>query len=162
MKRHFSLLFLLAAAVLPLAAAEQDPAPKTAEDPCPVAWLEGHWAGDGFGGRAEEVWLAPSGGTMACVFRLTVEGAPRFYELVTVGRGDDGWEMRLKHFHADLRGWEPREQSLVWAYEELGPREARFGPVTYTLSDDDVLTARVVFEHDGETGVAVLEFRRVR
>jgi len=46
MKRRFAVLLLLSVPALPLASAEQDPAPVAAEDPNPVRWLEGHWTGD--------------------------------------------------------------------------------------------------------------------
>lgn len=126
----------------------------------PVAWLEGHWVGDGFGGKAEEVWLAPVDGAMSCVFRLMHGGKVTLYELVTIVPKGDEWVMRLKHFHADMRGWEERDESLEWAYESLGEREARFGPVTYSLSKDDVLSVTVEVEAEEGTNVESLSFRR--
>ncbi len=158
-----SALFLVAMSSLGWlrTSAPQSEFPTSAPEPVnPVAWLEGHWVGDGFGGKAEEVWLAPADGTMSCIFRLMHGGKVTMYELVTIVPKGDEWVMRLKHFHADMRGWEERDESLEWMHEALGDREARFGPVTYSLSEDDVLTSSV--EVDGEEGVQTetLKFRR--
>jgi len=153
----FPLALLAAAFLRGEVSTSPQPSPPAAH---PCAWLEGRWVGAGLGGEVEETWLAPRGGAMVGVFRMASEERVSFYELMTIEEGPDGPQMRLKHFHADLRGWEERDESLVWPYESLGDRAARFGPVTYDLVKDGVLRATVEIEQGGEVTTEELRFRR--
>src|SRR5262245_45051261 len=49
-----------------------------------LAWLAGHWTGEGLGGFTEEVWSPPRNGAMVGMFRLVRDDKPVFYELLTV------------------------------------------------------------------------------
>src|SRR5262245_19489519 len=51
---------------LKLSAGEKSP-PATLAD---MKWLAGHWVGEAFGGRAEELWAEPAGANMAGLYRL--------------------------------------------------------------------------------------------
>ena len=42
-----------------------------------LAWLAGHWRGEGLSGTTEELWLPAEGGAMLGTFRLVVGGAVR-------------------------------------------------------------------------------------
>lgn len=45
-----------------------------------IAWMEGHWKGEAFGGLTEELWSPPFGGSMMFSFKLVVYGEIAFYE----------------------------------------------------------------------------------
>ncbi|MCR9247609.1 MAG: DUF6265 family protein [bacterium] len=134
---------------------------RPTEPTLPCAWLTGHWVGEGFGGESEEVWLPARDGTLSGIFRLVVSGKVRFYELFTIAEIDGELQMKLKHFHADLRGWEERDEVLTWPGTDLGPSSVTFGPVRYELLAPDRLRASVTVEENGTTGVQHLEFRRM-
>ncbi|HRP10388.1 MAG TPA: DUF6265 family protein [Terricaulis sp.] len=76
-----------------------------------AAWLAGRWVGEGFGGQMEEAWAPPIGGQMIGHFRYWREGAPQFYEFLTLEAAEGGLRMRVKHFSPDHTAWEERE---VW------------------------------------------------
>ena len=135
----------------------QDAAPVT-EPTNPLAWLEGDWIGEGFGGVVEETWLPLRGGTMVGVFRLTVENRLSFCELMTISFDGDVATMRLKHFHPDLRGWEEKDESLLWPQSDSAPNSIRFGPALYEL--DDPRTLRVWVEMDEEQPASELVFHK--
>ena len=80
--------------------------------------------------------MTERGGAMLGVFRLVVGERVRLYELVTIQRGADGFEMRLKHFEPDLASWEEKEECLVWPHLPLEGTSARFGPVLYERDGD--------------------------
>jgi len=84
----------------------------TAKNPN-YAWLEGGWLGDGLGGTSEEVWSAPSkDGTMMGVFRHhTASGELNFYEFMVL----DSLGLHLKHFSADLEGWEEKTDYISFS-----------------------------------------------
>ena len=74
-----------------------------------VAWLRGAWEGTAFGGISEEIWSEPLAGTMMGVYRSVENGAVKFYEMNSIVETGGSLEMRLKHFHADLKGWEEKD-----------------------------------------------------
>jgi hypothetical protein len=123
-------------------------------------WLVGRWVGEGFGGEVEEVWLPPSGGAMLGSFRLVSDGEPRFYEILTLGPGEAGLEMRLKHFEADLVGWEEKGEVLSWSANFVEDGRARFGAVTLERRGPDGLYIGVLMSGEDGTWTEELDLRR--
>lgn len=159
-------LFLGALAHSPDRGTPAQEEPRTATESAaaenPLAWLAGHWVGEGFGGTVEEVWAPPRGGSMMGMFRLVVDERVVFYELFAVAREADGtWAMRLKHFNPDLSGWEEKDKSLLWPVELDGERRAVIGPVTYELQESGALHAEVTTGGATGTSVEKLRFRRL-
>ncbi|MGH8178779.1 MAG: DUF6265 family protein [Steroidobacter sp.] len=103
-----------------------------------MAWLSGTWTGSGLGEDNEEIWSAPRHGVMMGMYRMIKEDGPVFYELLTLSETNGSLELRLKHFHADLRGWEERDQSL--AFPLLARRGERFyfDGITFEPKGDEV------------------------
>lgn len=98
---------------------------------------------------------------MVGVFRMVVEDKVRLYELVTISEGESGLEMRLKHFNADLSGWEKKNESLVWPMLSMSECSVRFGPLEYALDEEGVLRATVEVGDTSGTTIEELIFRRV-
>jgi hypothetical protein len=73
-----------------------------------MAWLAGHWTGEALGGVSEEIWSPARGGVMLGMYRLLKNDAPVFYELLTISEREGSLVLRLKHFNADLTGWEEK------------------------------------------------------
>ncbi len=71
-----------------------------------IAWLEGHWEAEAFGGTIEEVWLPAAGNAMHGVFRLTVADSLVFSEFLQVTDLDDQIVMRFKPYQPDYSTWE--------------------------------------------------------
>lgn len=134
------------------------PTPPTTAPAHSFAWLCGDWTGSGFGGNVQELWLPAEGNAMVGVFRLMQNDAVNFYELMTIEQLPEGAVMRLKHFHADLKGWEAKDEVLTWPAEILGEHSVRFGPVDYTLTGPN--TMAVVVRIKGEEDAMKLTFRR--
>ncbi|MBY6127273.1 DUF1311 domain-containing protein [Qipengyuania aquimaris] len=111
---------VLAALASPLAAQETRVAPEGHTPPPAtldqVDWLVGQWTGTGIGGApAMESWLPPSGGTMVGTFiQETEEGAIRFTEHLYLMEEEGTLVLRLKHFNADLTGWEEKDGMLTF------------------------------------------------
>ncbi len=89
------------------------PPPATLEQ---MDWLVGQWVGTGIGGAsAMESWLPPSGGTMVGSFiQEDDEGAIRFTEHLYLMEEEGTLVLRLKHFNADLTGWEEKDDMLTF------------------------------------------------
>jgi hypothetical protein len=127
-----------------------------------VAFIAGHWEGPLFGGRAEEVWLAPDGGTMLGVFRLVStnrEGVERtgVIEYLLFTQTAEGVTFRFKHFRTDYTTWETGEP-LTFDLVEAGENLAVFASdiqkqpdrMTFRIDDEGRLCVLVEGEEDGK------------
>jgi hypothetical protein len=89
-----------------LSPGEKSPAAKLSD----MKWLTGHWVGEAFGGKTEELWTEPAGPNMSGLYRLVKGEKTIFYELMVVTEVDGSLVFRLKHFDADLTGWEEKNE----------------------------------------------------
>lgn len=114
-------------------------------------WLVGQWSGEGIGGApAMESWLPPSGGTMVGSFVQTTQGeggaeAILFTEHMYLSEQDGSLVVKLKHFNADLTGWEDKEGMVTFRLLALEPCAAYFQALTY----------RCTTPEEGEGGLVV-------
>ena len=77
-----------------------------------LAWIQGHWRGEAFGGLAEEIWSPPMSGSMMFSFRLINDNQVIFYEFGFIIEENNSLILKLKHFHPDLTGWEEKNKSV--------------------------------------------------
>jgi hypothetical protein len=127
-----------------------------------MAWLAGHWTGEGLGGHSEEIWSPPEGGVMMGMYRHLKDGKPVFYELLTLAKEGGSLVIRLKHFNPDLTGWEERDQTVSFPF--VGKRDGaiHFDGMAFKRTGDDSLTVYLAVE-DRKTGaVREAEFRYTR
>ena len=141
---------LLAALLLTLASPIAGQVPAAFGSIDQLDWLVGHWEGDAFGGVCEEVWSPASGGTMVGTFKLTVDGAVQFYELMTIVPDSAGPQMRLKHFNADLTGWEEKGEVFEFPFVSASEKKAQWEGMTYEQIAEDSLRITVTLSH-GDT-----------
>jgi hypothetical protein len=123
-----------------------------------LAWLVGRWQGEGFGGVIEETWFPAEAGSMMGTFRLAHDGEVAFYEFMTITIEDGSPLLRLKHFNADMTGWETKDEVITFVTRYVKPDEVGFDGLTYRLTSKDSLTIVVHTEGHGET---TLKCRRV-
>ena len=114
-----------------------------------VAWIAGHWQGEAFGGVVEERWAPPMGGAMMGSFRLVNDGKVSFYELEVIYEKDNSLMLSLKHFHADVKGWEEKDVTVDFPLVKIEDNRAYFEGFTIELEDKDHLNMYVVIS-DGE------------
>ncbi|NNC60038.1 MAG: DUF1311 domain-containing protein [Erythrobacter sp.] len=102
-------------------------------------WLVGQWLGTGIGGApAQESWLPPVGPTMVGTFvQADATGAIRFTEHLYLAEEDGTLVLRLKHFNADLTGWEEKGDMLTFRLVAVEPCAAYFHALTLRCADPD-------------------------
>ncbi|EAQ28432.1 hypothetical protein NAP1_12573 [Erythrobacter sp. NAP1] len=102
-------------------------------------WLVGQWVGDGIGGApAMESWLPPSGGTMVGTFvQQNEDGGIQFTEHLYLMEEEGTLVLRLKHFNADLTGWEEKDGMLTFRLVAMEECAAYFHALTLRCADSD-------------------------
>lgn len=130
-------------------------------------WLVGQWSGEGIGGEpAMESWLPPSGPTMVGTFVQQTageDGAPEimFTEHMYLMEEEGTLVLRLKHFNADLSGWEEKDGMLAFRLVAIEPCAAYFHALTLRCDGEDGLLAAVRMQAAGdEVNELIFRFER--
>jgi hypothetical protein len=128
-----------------------------------MEWYAGRWTGSGLGGSIEEVWSPPREGTMMGMYRMIKDGKPVFYELLLITEENGSLAIKLKHFHADLRGWEERDASV--RFPLVAKRDGRiyFDGMTFERIGADRVKVYLAVEHkDGKVREETFEYSRTQ
>jgi len=123
-----------------LAQGEKSP-DATLED---IAWIQGHWRGEAFGGITEEIWTPPLGGSMMCAYKLVVDDEVDFYEIVTISEIENTLILRLKHFHNDLKGWEEKDETVDFPLVKVTKDKMFFDGFTFEKVSDNEMNVYVI------------------
>jgi hypothetical protein len=115
---------------------EKSPPAKIAD----MAWLAGHWTGAALGGTSEEIWSAPRAGAMMGMYRLVRDGKTVFYELCTIVEEKGSLVLRLKHFNADLTGWEEKTKTVDFPLVEIAGGAFHFEGMSFHPQGGDAVT----------------------
>lgn len=138
----------------------QAPPPARVAD---LAWLEGIWEGEGLSGPAREVYSAPMGGQIAGQFTQTRGEGIWFYEIMAIVPAGNSIEYRLKHFNADLTGWEEKDEVQRFALVAVEDGAWYFDGLTIRRDGEDGMVGAVRIDNpDGTSREAVIRYRRVR
>jgi len=125
-----------------------------------LAWLQGHWVGEVFGGPAEEVWTPPLAGSMMCVFKHVIDGKVNFYEILTISEEKGSLILRLKHFDNKLKGWEEKDVTRDFRLVKIENDIAYFDGLTFKKLDDEKMNLLVMINRDGTEEELIFEYRR--
>jgi len=161
------LLVTLALSLLPACGSSQSHPCMLAGDPAsagklaPLQWMAGAWHGSTNDGEADEMWSAPSGGSMQGLGRIVKDGRTTFFEFMTIE--DDGKEVI---FTAWPKGKPPTQFRLV----SIKGQEAVFeNPehdfpqrIVYTHEADGMLHARAEGRYKAEARTDQYWLRQVR
>jgi len=126
------------------------------------SWIEGHWKGEAMGGVIEEVWTAPLAGSMMGSFKLAEGNSVVFYELETLTEEDGSVILRLKHFSADLKGWEKQNDTVDFKLVKFSKNRAYFDELTFEVISDNELNIYVVIEEEGSSEEVKFNYHRVK
>lgn len=125
-----------------------------------MAWLAGNWEGEAFGGTFEEIWGAPADGTMIGMYRLVHEGATTLYEFQLIEEEAGSLVLKVKHFDADLRAWEEKEEYVSFPLVKLTENAVYFEGLTLIRVGEDQLQSFIVISRAGEVEEVELAYRR--
>lgn len=127
-----------------------------------VSWIQGYWKGEAMGGQTEEIWSRPMGGSMMGSFKLVYQDEIQFYEIMTISEIDQTLIMRLKHFHADLKGWEEKDETVDFKLVKITQDKVFFDGLTFERISEKEINVYVIFEDEGKRNEGKFNYVRVR
>jgi len=128
-----------------------------------IAWMEGHWKGEAFGGIVEEIWSPPMGGSMMFSFKLVADGKVQFYELGHIQQIRETLILQLKHFHGDLKGWEEKDETVDFKLIKMTADRVYFDDFTLEKINENEINVYVVIGHeDGSSEEVKFNYKKVR
>lgn len=123
-----------------------------------IAWLAGRWTGTGLGGVTDETWSAPAGGAMMGMFRMLKGEQVIFYEFLTLIEHEGSLLLELKHFNADLTGWEEKAESVRFRLVKITPESAWFEGLTFHRVDENTVKVFLAIRNRADGSVREEEF----
>lgn len=115
-----------------------------------MAWLSGSWISKNDNKMAEEIWSFPASKNMMGMFRFIADDNVIFYELCQIVESNKSLTLKLKHFNADLTGWETKDQTINFLLIKIENKTAYFSGLTYQRIGDS-LNVWVAMEQKDET-----------
>ena len=126
-----------------------------------VSWMEGHWKGEAFGGDIEELWSPTADNSMMFVFRLLVDGKVSFYEIGHIKETAGSLIFELKHFNADLHGWEEKDEVKQFRMVKAEGNRVYFDGFTFEkVSPDEINIYGLIGNDDGSFSETVFNYKR--
>ena len=125
-----------------------------------ASWISGYWKGHAMGGQIEEIWSAPMGGSMMGSFKLVEDDKVVFYELETITETNGTLLLQIKHFNADLTGWEEKDKSVDFKLVKVTPDKLFFDDLTFEKLGDNEMNIYVVIED--KDGAEEVKFNYVK
>ncbi|KJD33223.1 hypothetical protein PW52_14335 [Tamlana sedimentorum] len=135
----YLLLLLLFSTSICFSQTEKTLAPKLQN----IAWISGNWKGEAFGGKTEENWSKPSGGSMMATFKLIDKNEVVFYEIEIIREIENSLLLQLKHFGNDLKGWETKDETVDFPLIKLTSTKAIFKGMTFEKVNDNEMNVYV-------------------
>lgn len=106
-----------------------------------VAWMVGSWAGTAFGGEFEEVWNAPSAGSMVGMFKLIDDDEVQFYELMLMVEEKGSLSLKVKHFTPEFSAWEDKEEYITFRLVAVEENEIHFSGLSFYRRNNHTIDA---------------------
>ncbi len=117
-----------------------------------VDWLVGSWQGTAFGEQFEEVWNPASAGTMVGMFKLfDKEKGINFYELMLLKEEGDSLELWVKHFSADFKAWEEKDDFVKFKLVRLEKDAIHFSGLSLYRKSPDIINGYIVMKSKDES-----------
>jgi len=123
-------------------------------------FLVGSWLGTAFGGTFEEVWNAPSAGTMVGLFKLYSDDGVTFYEILLLSVEDGTLSLKVKHFNPDFSAWEDKPDYVEFRLVKREKDALHFGGLSFYKRDDDSMDGYIVMRNGENLQEHHLEYVR--
>jgi hypothetical protein len=107
-----------------------------------LSWMTGNYAGNLGPNTLEENWIAPEGGSIAAMVRMTGNGGTSMFEMITIEEVDGSLVLNVQQFDAGFKPRAPEPTTMELAM--IMDNHVHFNAVTeggmrslgYTLAGD--------------------------
>lgn len=124
-------------------------------------WLVGNWRGTAFGQQFEEIWSAPSVGSMVGLFKLYGDDGVAFYEILLLTVEDGTLSLKVKHFSAEFVAWEDKPDFVNFKLVHKEADALHFGGLSFYRRGDDAIDGYIVMKSGDEIRENHLKYERV-
>ena len=125
-----------------------------------VSWIAGQWKGNAFGSYVEENWSQPQGKSMMASFRMVSDGQVKFYELEIIREVNGSLILELKHFTNELKGWETKDETVVFPLVEITETAVYFDGMTFRNISKNEMHVFVDIEDNGKHTEAAFIYKK--
>jgi len=125
-----------------------------------ASWLVGNWKGTAFGKQFEEIWSAPSQGTMVGMFKLYDESGVDFYELMLLSVEEGSLSFKVKHFTSGFVAWEEKPDFVNFKLVKIEPDALHFSGISFYRRDENHIDAYIVLKDGDEVSEHELKYVR--
>lgn len=125
-----------------------------------ASWLVGSWTGTAFGKQFEEIWSAPSKGSMVGLFKLFDDDGVDFYEIMLLTVEDDSLSLKVKHFSAEFVAWEDKADFVNFKLVKKEENALHFAGMSFYKKDKDNIDAYIVMRKGEELSEHELKYVR--
>lgn len=129
-----------------------------------AAWLAGHWAGPGLGGRCEEVWLPSFSGSaeMLGLFRFVRDGKKAMTEHCALSTDGESLTLRVRHFDGAFNAREEKDTPTTFRLVRAEKDVLYFDGLTFRKTTDGGLDAFVAISRGGKVTEASFKYEPVK
>ena len=125
-----------------------------------IAWIAGTWHGEAFGGKTEEIWSEPSGGSMMASFKFINDGRISFYEIEVIREVENTLILQLKQFRPDLKGWENKDDTVDFPLKEITENKVVFEGMIFEKVSDTEMNIYVDIEEKGKVETVKFNYKK--
>lgn len=126
-----------------------------------VSFMEGHWLGEAFGGKTEEIWSPIDAGAMAFVFRHIADGKITFYEIGHIREIDKTLIFELRHFDANLHAWEEKNEVQQFKFVKAEANRVYFECFTFeNVSENEINIYGLIKDEKGDAEEVVFNYKK--
>jgi hypothetical protein len=98
---------------------------------------------------------------MMGMYRLIRDGRPVFYELLTIVEENGSLMLRLKHFNANLTGWEEKLKTIDFPLVAKTEGAVHFEGMSFHPKGNDALTVYLaIHQKDGTVREEAFSYKR--
>ncbi|GGI57956.1 DUF6265 family protein [Winogradskyella haliclonae] len=125
-----------------------------------ISWIAGTWHGEAFGGKTEEIWSKPSGGSMMATFKLISEGKVMFYEIEVIREIENNLILQLKHFNNDLKGWETKDETVDFPLKYITENKVVFEGMSFEKVSENEMNVYVDVKENGKVETVKFNYKK--
>lgn len=125
-------------------------------------WMVGSWSGSAFGQRFEEVWNAPSAGSMVGMFKLFGDDGVAFYEILLLSVENGTLSLKVKHFGADFSAWEEKGDFVNFQLVKKEANALHFGGISFYRRGNNAMDGYIVMREGDSLNEHHLKYERTQ